>query len=64
MAAINVMRRYIDAVRRGDWATRFGFFADDIVLYAPGPLAARVEVWIFEANQYEVDEPFADPVDG
>ena len=36
MAAIDVMRRYLAAVQRGDWATGFGFFADDVVLHAPG----------------------------
>jgi uncharacterized protein len=130
MAAVDVMRRYVAAVQRGDWATGFGFFADDVVLYAPGrsslagehrgreavegylhaalarshgarvevelvdllaseervALVVRerfrrpegaveirranlyrvrgdriVEVWIFEANQYEVDELLADP---
>ncbi len=130
MAAIDVMRRYLAAVQRGDWATGFGFFADDVVLHAPGrsPLAGEhrgrqaveaylqaalarssgarvevelvdllaseervalvvrerfgrpegdleirranlyrlrgeqiVEVSIFEANQYEVDELLADP---
>ena len=30
------MRRYLDAVRRGDWETGFGFFADDIVFRIPG----------------------------
>ena len=97
MAAHDVMRRYLEAVQRGDWETGFGFFADDIVLHVPGrsslagehsgrPAAeghlpggaveihrANVyrlrgdriaEVWIFEANQYEVDELFADPPPG
>jgi ketosteroid isomerase-like protein len=36
MAAIDVMRRYLAAVQRGDWATGMGFFADDVVLHAPG----------------------------
>jgi ketosteroid isomerase-like protein len=36
MAAIDVMRRYLQTVQRGDWAAAFGFFADDIVLHAPG----------------------------
>jgi uncharacterized protein len=129
MAALDVMRRYLEAVQRGDWETGFGFFADDIVLHVPGrsslagehrgraaaqgyleaalarshgaevevelvdmlaseervalivretfsrPGAAVeirranvyrlrgeeiAEIWIFEANQYEVDELFAD----
>ena len=133
MAALDVMRRYLEAVRRGDWETGFGFFADDIVLHVPGRsslagehrgrLAAEgylkaalarshgaevevelidmlaseervalmvrerftrpggtveirranvyrlrgdriAEVWIFEANQYEVDELFADDPEG
>jgi ketosteroid isomerase-like protein len=130
MAAVDVMRRYLAAVQRGDWAAGFGFFADDVVLHVPGrsslagehrgreavegclraaldrahgaqvevelvdmlaseervALVVRerfgrpdgaveirranlyrlrgqqiVEVQIFEANQYEVDELFADP---
>jgi uncharacterized protein len=38
-----VMRRYVDAVSAGDWATASGFFADDIVLRIPGrsPLAGE-----------------------
>ena len=28
MAAHDVMRSYLEAVQRGDWATGFGFFAD------------------------------------
>lgn len=133
MAAIDVMRRYLEAVQRGDWGTGFGFFADDIVLHVPGrsslagehrgreaaegylrgalarargarvevelvdmlaseervALVVRerfgrpggaveirranlyrlrgdqiVEVWIFEANQYEVDELLAEPPSG
>jgi len=129
MAALDVMRRYLEAVQRGDWETGFGFFADDVVLHVPGRsslagehrgraaaegylqaalarshgaqvevelvdmLASKervalivretfsrpgtaveirranvyrlrgeqiAEVWIFEANQYEVDELFAD----
>ena len=43
MAAIDVMRRYLQAVQRGD---------------------RIVEVWTFEANQYEVDDLFADPPPG
>ena len=36
MAALDAMRRYLQAVQRGDWETAFGFFADDIVLHVPG----------------------------
>ena len=36
MAAIDVMRRYLQAVQRGDWETGFGFFADDVVVHVPG----------------------------
>ena len=133
MSALDVMRRYLEAVQRGDWETGFDFFADDIVLHVPGrsslagehrgreaaegylqaalarahgaqvevelvdmlaseervALIVRetfsrpgadveirranvyrlredriVEVWIFEANQYEVDELFADDPSG
>jgi ketosteroid isomerase-like protein len=60
MAAIDVMRRYLQTVQRGDWPAAFGFFTDDVVLHAPGrsSLAGEriTEVWIFQANQYEVDE--------
>jgi ketosteroid isomerase-like protein len=128
MAALDTMRRYLQAVQGGDWETGVGFFADDIVLYVPGrsalageyrgrdaargyldaararshggqvevelvdmlaseervalvvrerfhrgdgPVEIRranvyrlrgqqiVEIWIFEANQYEVDQLFA-----
>ena len=31
-----LMSDYVDTVRRGDWQTAFGFFADDIVLRIPG----------------------------
>jgi ketosteroid isomerase-like protein len=43
MAAIDVMRRYLQTVQRGDWPAAFGFFADDVVLHAPGrsPLAGE-----------------------
>jgi uncharacterized protein len=133
MSALDVMRRYLEAVQHGDWETGFGFFADDIVLHVPGrsslagehrgreaaegylqaalarahgaqvevelvdmlaseervALIVRetfsrpgadveirranvyrlrgdriAEVWIFEANQYEVDELFADDPSG
>ena len=46
MAAIDVMRRYLQAVQRGDRATGS---------WRSGP---------FEANQYEVDDLFADPPPG
>ena len=36
MAAIAGMRRYLQAVPRGAWATGFAFFADDVVLHVPG----------------------------
>ena len=43
MAAHDVMRSYLEAVQRGDWATGFGFFADDIVLHVPGRSALAGE---------------------
>jgi len=130
---IELMTRYIDAARRGDWETGFGYFADDVVLHVPGRSALAgerrgrdaaidyirtalalahdaevevelvdmlaseervalivrerfgrpdgtveirranvyrlrdakiVEVWIFEADQYAVDELFAAPPAG
>ena len=33
---VDVMRRYLPAVQRGDWATGFGFFTDDVTLHVPG----------------------------
>src|SRR4051812_14458399 len=36
MAPVDVMRRYLAAVLRGDWATGFGFFTDDVTLHVPG----------------------------
>ncbi len=126
---LQLMRRYADAARSGDWETGFGFFAEDVVIHVPGrsdlagerrgkaavrgyiettiarahggkvevelvdTLASAervalfvrerfhmpkgmveirrcnvyrirdgeiVEVWIFEADQYEVDAMFAD----
>jgi uncharacterized protein len=36
VAPIDLMRRYVDAARRGDWETASGFFAEDIVLHIPG----------------------------
>jgi ketosteroid isomerase-like protein len=36
VAPADVMRRYVDAARRGDWETASGFFAEDIALHIPG----------------------------
>ena len=36
MAPLDVIRPYLDAAKRGDWDTAFGFFADDIALRIPG----------------------------
>jgi ketosteroid isomerase-like protein len=36
MAPVDVMRRYLAAVQRGDWATGSGFVADDVTLRVPG----------------------------
>jgi ketosteroid isomerase-like protein len=38
-----LMRRYIDAVRAGDWDTALGFFAEDIELHVPGRSALAGE---------------------
>jgi hypothetical protein len=62
MAAIDVMRRYLQTVQRGDWPAAFGFFADDGDVEIRRANLYRLageritEVWIFEADQYEVDE--------
>jgi ketosteroid isomerase-like protein len=44
MAARELMRRYIDLARAGDWERAFRFFADDVVIHIPGrsPLAGEV----------------------
>ena len=36
MEAVEVMRRYVDAMRRHDWEAGTAFFADDIVVRIPG----------------------------
>ena len=36
MTARELMTVYLDAARRGDWDTAFGYFADDIVMRVPG----------------------------
>jgi uncharacterized protein len=36
MAPTDLMRRYVDAARSGDWETASGFFAEDIALHIPG----------------------------
>jgi ketosteroid isomerase-like protein len=36
MTALDLMNRYVAAVRRGDWDAGFGFFAEDIVIHIPG----------------------------
>jgi ketosteroid isomerase-like protein len=43
MAPLDVMRRYIDAARRGDWETGLGYLADDVVLRVPGRSALAGE---------------------
>jgi uncharacterized protein len=44
MAARDLMRRYIDLARAGDWERAFRFFADHVVIHIPGrsPLAGEV----------------------
>ena len=36
MTARELMTDYLDAARRGDWDTAFGYFAEDIVMRVPG----------------------------
>src|SRR3712207_245792 len=45
MDALEVMQRYIAAIRSGDHAAAFAFYADDVVMHFPGrnPLAGRHE---------------------
>ena len=63
MAAIDVMRRYLQTVQRGDWPVwreRFHLPDGDVEIRRANlyRLAGEriTEVWIFEADQYEVDE--------
>jgi uncharacterized protein len=44
VAARDLMRRYIDLARAGDWEGAFRFVADDAVIHIPGrsPLAGEV----------------------
>jgi ketosteroid isomerase-like protein len=43
-ASLDVMRRYLDAARSGDWDTAFGFFAEDVVGRVPGRSALAGEL--------------------
>ena len=36
MRALDLMRRYIELARAGDWDRALGFFADDVVFHIPG----------------------------
>src|SRR5262249_23664998 len=36
LTPLDLMRRYADAARRGDWEAGFGFFAEDVVVHVPG----------------------------
>jgi ketosteroid isomerase-like protein len=36
VTASELMTDYLAAVKRGDWDTAFGYFADDIVIHIPG----------------------------
>ena len=36
MTPVEVMTRYLDAARGGDWDTAFGFMAEDLVIHIPG----------------------------
>jgi ketosteroid isomerase-like protein len=78
MAPVDVMRRYLPAVQRGDWATGSGFFADDVTLHGPGRSSLAGEHRGREAvqgylraaldrahgAQVEVELVFADPPPG
>jgi ketosteroid isomerase-like protein len=43
MTALDIMRRYIQAVQACDWETGLGYFADDVVLRVPGRSALAGE---------------------
>jgi ketosteroid isomerase-like protein len=36
VACVDVVRSYLDAARRGDWNSAFGFFAEDMLVRIPG----------------------------
>jgi ketosteroid isomerase-like protein len=44
MAARDLMRRYIDLARAGDWERAFRFFAEDVVIHIPGRSAHAGEM--------------------
>jgi uncharacterized protein len=44
MAAVDLMRRYLDLVRAGDWEHALQYFADDIVMHIPGRSAHAGEM--------------------
>jgi ketosteroid isomerase-like protein len=44
VAALEVIGRYLAAVRRGDWEAAYGFFADDVVGHVPGRSALAGEL--------------------
>jgi ketosteroid isomerase-like protein len=44
VGALELMERYADAARRGDWEAVYGFFADDVVAYVPGRSALAGEL--------------------
>jgi hypothetical protein len=41
MAAVDVMRQYLQAMQRGDWSTGCGFFAGWAGPARPGPFLRR-----------------------
>jgi ketosteroid isomerase-like protein len=42
--ALDLMRRYIELARAGDWDRALGFFADDLVFHIPGRSAHAGEL--------------------
>jgi ketosteroid isomerase-like protein len=44
VAAVEVIDRYVGAVRRGDWTAAYSFFADDVVGHVPGRSALAGEL--------------------
>jgi ketosteroid isomerase-like protein len=44
VGALELMERYADAARRGDWEAVYGFFADDVVAHVPGRSALAGEL--------------------
>ena len=54
VSAPDLMRRYLELARAGDWESALALVADDVVIHIPG--RSRM----FEQDQYAVDQLMAD----